>query len=114
MNNSDLRRRSFLKRVGLSARSLPAAVAVRKLGNTELVASPSEYGRFLARRWPKDKVPYQITESRLQRFDQRNEVFARGDWDPTVIDSEEPFDFSNGAGILRWPVNHPRCHLVWA
>jgi len=37
-------------------------------------------------------LPYQVTESRLQRFDQRNEVFSRGDWDPIVIDAEEPFD----------------------
>ncbi len=26
----------------------------------------------------------------------------------------EPNDISNNRGINRWPVNHPRCHLVWS
>jgi len=26
----------------------------------------------------------------------------------------QPIDISNSPGINRWPVNHPRCHLVWS
>lgn len=100
MNNTDLHRRTFLKRVGLSALSLPAAVTMGRLGDADLVASPDEYGGFLVRRLPKDITPYQITESRLERFDQRNEVFSRGDWDPIVIDAEGPFDGIEVENIL--------------
>jgi Fe-S-cluster-containing hydrogenase component 2 len=28
--------------------------------------------------------------------------------------TSDPIDISNSSGIHRWPVNHPRCHLVWA
>ncbi len=26
----------------------------------------------------------------------------------------QPIDISNSPGINRWPINHPRCHLVWS
>ncbi len=108
MNKGKLHRRTFLKRAGFTALSLPSAVAVGKIGDAELVASPEEYGGFLVRRLPKGQLPYQVDDPQLSRFDQRNEVFSRGDWDPIVIDSEEPFDgieeeniVSNAPGYTR-------------
>jgi len=32
---------------------------------------------------------------------------------PDVDRTYDPVDISNSAGIYRWPVDHPRCHLVW-
>jgi epoxyqueuosine reductase len=108
MSKGNLHRRAFLKRAGLSALSLPSAVAVGKIGNAELVASPDEYGGFLVRRFPKGQPAYQVDEPQLKRFDQRNEVFSRGDWDPIVIDAEDPFDgieeeniVNNASGYTR-------------
>jgi hypothetical protein len=82
-----MNRRRFLGRLGITA-----AVVAGKVGNEEVLASPSEYGGFLVRRLPEGQRPYEVDESVYRRFDQRNETFSRGHWDPKVIESEEPFD----------------------
>jgi reductive dehalogenase len=85
-------RRKFLSRFGWTALTLPAAAVVGRIGEDELLASQSEYGGFLVRRLTEGERPYQVDEARYRRFDQRNEVFSRGDWDPRVIESEKPFE----------------------
>jgi reductive dehalogenase len=104
MTERELNRRRFLKRIGSTALAIPAAVVVGKIGEAELVASPSEYGDFLVRRLPKGQPPYRVDESRYQRFDQRHETFSRGHWDPEVIESESPFE---GAELSHIQNNDP-------
>jgi len=92
MSHEDqLDRRKFMKSFGLTAISLPAATVVGRIGDSDLLASPREYGEFMVRRLPAGQHPYQVDESRYTRFDQRNETFSRGHWDSKVIDSERPF-----------------------
>ena len=83
-----MNRRRFLQRLGVT---LPAATLVGKMGNDELLASHEEYGGFLVRRHAVGERPYQVDGASCRRFDQRNEVFSRGDWDPKVIETEKPF-----------------------
>jgi reductive dehalogenase len=66
-------------------------MAVGRVGNDELLASPAEYGGFLARRLSDGQRPYQVDEAKYRRFDQRNETFSRGHWDPAIIEAEKPF-----------------------
>jgi len=77
MTEGKLDRRRFLQRLGLTALALPAATVVGKIGESELLASPRDYGGFLVRRLPKGKPNYQIDEARYRRFDQRNETFNK-------------------------------------
>jgi len=108
MNKGKLHRRTFLKRAGLTALSLPSAIAVGRIGDVELVVSPEEYGGFLVRRLPKGQPAYQVDDTQLRRFDQRNETFSRGDWDSTVIDAEEPFEGIEEEHILNNDVGYTR------
>jgi hypothetical protein len=86
--NKGMNRRRFPKRLGVT---LPAAAVLGKMGNSELLASPGEYGGFLIRRCASGEKPYQVDGDRYRRFDQRNEVFSRGDWDPKVIETDATY-----------------------
>jgi len=108
MAEGKLNRRRFLQRIGGTALALPTAMVVGRIGEAELVASPEEYGGFLVRRLPKGQPPYQIDDARYRRFDQRNETFSRGDWDPTVIESEKPFEGVELHHIMNNDVGYAR------
>ncbi len=71
MTEGKLNRRRFLQQLGWTALALPAATVVGKIGESELLASPRDYGGFLVRRLPKGKPNYQIDETRYRRCDQR-------------------------------------------
>lgn len=114
MTERELNRRRFLKQIGSTALVLPAAVVVGKIGEAELVASPSEYGDFLVRRHPKGQPPYRVDGTRYQRFDQRNETFSRGHWDPKVIETERPFDGAELSHIQNNDVGYTRLDYAFS
>jgi reductive dehalogenase len=84
-------RREFMGALGLAAVSIPAGKVVGTLEGDPLMSSREAYGGFLVRKLPKGKPPYTVDDERCRRFDQRNETFSRGRWDPSVIEAEKPF-----------------------
>ena len=86
-----INRRNFLKLAGLTGISLPAVKVVGQIGGDNILYSPEKYGGFLVRQLAAGDAPYEVDDSIYQRFDQKNEVFSRGEWDPIIIDSEAPY-----------------------
>ena len=81
-----LSRKEFLKFSGLAAAAIPAAKVVGKMGEFDLVESPSEYGGFLVKRLAKEEpFPYEIDEENFERFDEYRTMFGRATWDEEYI-----------------------------
>lgn len=117
-----LSRKDFLKVAGLSAAALPAARVVGKMGDYDLVESPEEYGGFLIKRLAKDEpFPYEIDESKFERFDQYRNMFGREQWDEEY--KKEAFASGNQlenslkkreAGVPGWNVfEHEFREAAW-
>ncbi len=86
MPHPSVKRRDFLKLLGIGASSLglgtsvPRAVAGTRDGT--LFSSPGEYGGFLVEKLNKDKFPYVYDAEKLKRMSEKFTVFSRNVWDP--------------------------------
>ena len=86
-----LTRRDFLTLAGMAGVSLPLAKVVGHVGGSDLLYSPEQYGGFLVKPRPAGEKPYEVDDAIYHRFDQKNEVFSRGQWDPIIQNAEAPF-----------------------
>ncbi|MEX1275502.1 MAG: reductive dehalogenase [Bacteroidota bacterium] len=89
--NKKLTRRDFLTLAGLAGVSLPLAHVVGRVGGSDVLYSPDQYGGFLIRQQAEGEPPHEVDDAMYQRFDQRNEVFSRQQWDPIIQEAEAPF-----------------------
>lgn len=62
-------RRDFLKIGGLTALALTAATVIERVGDSEIISSPDEYGGFYIRRHSKQNPPYQVDDTIYKRMD---------------------------------------------
>ncbi|KAA3648440.1 MAG: reductive dehalogenase [Chloroflexi bacterium] len=100
MSESKISRRDFLKIAGLAGVAMPVAKVIGQVDGDNVLYSPEEYGGFLVRQRPADNPPYQVDDSIYKRFDQKNEVFSRVQWDPVIQESEAPYASKIGENIM--------------
>ncbi len=89
-DNKDINRRNFLKYAGLGSVAMAAFPAIKVIGQVngdEIVTCEEEYGGFYIRRHEIGDPPYRVDESIYKRFDSRNTVFGRMNWDKNVQES---------------------------
>lgn len=86
-----LTRRDFLTLAGLAGVSLPMASVVGRIDGHDILYSPEEYGGFLVQTLKDGEPPYEVDDKIYKRFDQKNEVFSRGQWDPIIQQAEAPY-----------------------
>lgn len=91
MSEKKLSRRDFLKLAGITGVSIPFVKVVGQIDGDDVVYSPDQYGGFFVRKLSDNEPPYEVDESIYERFNQKNEVFSRSDWDPIIQESEAPY-----------------------
>jgi reductive dehalogenase len=86
MSDQSIKRRDFLRLLGIGSAALGAGLATFKIvGKTEngvLVESKNEYGGFLVEKLTNGKYPYKVKPETLKPMSQKNTVFSRNVWDP--------------------------------
>lgn len=80
MSKKDITRRDFVKLAGFAGVAFPTAKVVGKIGKENILESEELYGGFLVRQLDNEQ-PYEVDDSVYERFDQKNEMFARASWD---------------------------------
>ena len=86
MPDSSIKRRDFLKLLGMSASSLGLGTAasnpIIKTREGTLVESPGEYGGFLVEKLDAKNFPYTYDTARIKRMSEKSTTFSRNVWDP--------------------------------
>lgn len=85
MSKTEIRRRDFLKTIGLSSLALGGLSASKVLGKTTngiIVENQNEYGNFPVEILTKEEQPYQYNSELIKNMKQRMNIFARNVWDP--------------------------------
>lgn len=87
--NKSINRRDILKLAGLggmAAMGLPLVKIVGREGDDVFLASEEKYGGFLIRKLASDVPPYEVDDSRYQRFNAKNNMYCRSLWDQPIFD----------------------------
>ena len=86
MTDRSVKRREFLKTVGIGAAAVAAGVTVPKIiaktANGYVVKSESEYGGFLVEKMTNGTFPYTVKPDILNAMSNKMTVFSRDGWDP--------------------------------
>lgn len=94
MSEKSLKRRDFLKIVGVGTTAIGVGLAapkiIAKTANGFLVESKEEYGGFQVEKLIKGKFPYEYDPQILKRMREKYTVFSRSSWDP--VRREGPFE----------------------